>query len=296
VLLLVLFLVVANALPSCQTYCSEIQQWCNGTNAQFYPPSALSSDFCELVCPTYITTGVNTSWDSYDCRYTHLLYIIDDGDDPVVHCPHAGTSGGNKCGDLCNYYCDLVANACNGSNTIFMNKAACLMECYAYPSDSQANFYTVPSSMDSSQCRVYHATAALASAGTPSNVQLHCGHANASGGEGTCGTGCQNYCDGIMLYCNQSNQQFKTVSDCMNACGSYKHDWSGNASYPVTLGNSFECRKYHLIQGALTGLVNVHCPHAGQSGGSVCVSLSGASDLVPLWALSIFLPLLYLLL
>jgi len=301
-LALILLFAAATALPDCPTYCQEMNQWCNSTNAQFYPMGSSGADYCQTVCPTYITTGDNSSWDSYDCRIKHLNFII--GGQPAnVHCIHAGTTGGGPtwCSDACNFYCDLVSMACNASNQVFVSKDWCLKECYAYPVDASANLYTVPGGMDTQQCRIYHSTVAMGST-DPAQVKLHCGHANASGGEGTCGTSCQNYCDGIQMYCNnsdptQKNQQFASVNECLDACAKYPHNYTGTVASPLTWGNSFECRKYHLIQGATTGAMAFHCPHAGPTGGSVCVDgKSAASSLAPVFAMSFVLSFLWLLL
>jgi len=278
--------------PDCATYCPTITQLCNGTNAQFYNKNTTTT-FCETVCPIYNVTNDTASWDSYDCRRKHLDYIVG-GQDPIVHCPHAGPTGGTVCSDTCNYYCDLVAKACTGTNLIFANKGTCLAECFAYPKDPSANLYTTPASQDSIDCRAYHANLAFGSA-TADLIALHCGHANTSGGGATCGTGCDNYCDAMSLYCNGTNVKFSDRPTCMTACQKYPHDYSGTPSTPVTAGNSFECRKYHVIVASM-GDTTLHCGHAAADGGKTCVSTSGALESAKIWGLSILLPIVWLIL
>jgi hypothetical protein len=186
--------------------------------------------------------------------------------------------------------------ACTGANLIFGSKDKCLAECGAYPKDSSANLYTIPSTKDTVDCRTYHGSIAISNAGNADLVAAHCGHANASGGEGTCGTGCENYCDAMAKYCNGTNQKFSNASTCMNACKKYPHDYSGTPKNPVAAGNSFECRKYHVIA-ASVGSTALHCGHAAEDGGKTCVqSTNTASESAKVWLLSVLLPLVWLLL
>jgi hypothetical protein len=150
-----------------------------------------------------------------------------------------------------------------------------------------------PTGKDSVDCRTYHATVALDSAGNAGLVMAHCSHANASGGEGVCGTGCDNYCDAMTKYCNGSNTKFNDVNTCLSACKQYPHDYSGTPAIPVSSGNSFECRKYHVIAASM-GDTALHCGHADKDGGGVCVKSSAPE--MKIWMLSVLLPILWLIL
>jgi len=193
------------------------------------------------------------------------------------------------CGDPYNFYCDMVTAVCNGTNTIYESRTNCLAESFVFPIDSSANLYTDPPWIDSRDCRIYHVTLAAAST-TAGGVALHCGHANASGGEGVCGNACENYCDAMTLYCNGSNVQFSSTQDCMTHCAKYPRNYTGTPMNPITAGDSLECRKYHAILASLYG-PTVHCPHAGSKGGGVCSSATRHFSLM--WSV-LLLPLLWL--
>jgi len=278
-----LILQIAKGAINCSSYCSTVNEWCNGTLSQFYPAPSGSPTVCETVCPTYINTGNSSSWDSADCRLLHLGYITTLYQNTTVHCPHAGPTGGNVCSDPWNEYCDLILASCTGDNTAFLDKPTCLANAYAYPSDSSANLYQAPNAKDSLQCRIYHA--ALAAFYTDPTLKMqHCTHANATGGLGnTCGTPCQNYCDTIQMYCNGTNAQFMDASSCLTACASYPQNYSNILTAPVTAGDSLECRKYHALLASMAsaGGPTVHCPHAGPKGGGVCVSTTGSFGSAP---------------
>jgi len=282
--------------PNCSTYCPIINQLCNGTNAQFY--SLTNPNNCMDVCPSYNITGNQTSFDSFDCRNYHLQYVIN-GTLIGVHCPHAGPTGGNVCSNPCYYYCDLHLKTCTGANQAFPSQTECLAECMAYPNSTwpnpnPANLYTVVAAGDSWDCRAYHVAVAASFVGTnPTLVAQHCGHSNQTGA-GTCGDYCQNYCDDMAYYCTGSNAQFKTTSDCMTACYKYPRTYNSTLQAPVTSGNSYECRKYHVMFGALTMDPTTHCPHAGPTGGGTCTSTSAASQNAQIGAVGLILSLLWL--
>jgi len=272
---------------NCTNYCQNINLLCNGTNTQFYGPSD-----CALICPTYplnATTDVYNN--SYECRLYHLNNVIN-GMSPVIHCPHAGPTGGLLCGTACNYYCDFHLQTCTGANQYFSNKADCLAECMAYPdSANPTNLYDIVGSGDSWDCRAYHLNVAASNVGKDSNaVAAHCAHSSQSGAD-TCGDYCMNYCDDMAYYCTGTNSQFNSPHDCLDACAKYPRNSTGTLQNPIVGGNSFECRKYHVMAGALANQEDIHCVHAGPSGGGVC---SGASRNAQLGTVGLVLSLLWL--
>jgi hypothetical protein len=88
------------------------------------------------------------------------------------------------------------------------------------------------------------------------------GMAGAAGGGG--GLTCANYCSIIMANCTDANSQYASNDACMTAC----------AAWPVgsdsdTTGNTLGCHTYHA--GKAADDATLHCPHAGPTGGGVCV-------------------------
>lgn len=158
---------------ACTTYCSTVATNCTAANLQYTPLIGPCQDYCVRALsnnPEIWSAGAAaaTSGNSLACRTTHAGLAATD---PVVHCPHAGTSGGNTCGDWCENYCDLALSACTGSNQLYATKAACLTACALIPSGGVAN----ATSGNTLQCRIYH----LAVASTPANALVHCPHGNA---------------------------------------------------------------------------------------------------------------------
>ena len=50
--------------------------------------------------------GGDTTGNTIGCRLYHAGAAAAD---PVLHCPHAGPTGGNVCGSWCDNYCQLMA-------------------------------------------------------------------------------------------------------------------------------------------------------------------------------------------
>jgi len=260
------------AAQNCSTYCATIPTVCTGANTQFYTDPAVAGclDICTNVYPKTGNPG-DASGNTFQCRDYHLGLAASL---PNVHCVHAGPTGGGTCGSEVDYFCNLTAVACTGSNLIYPNYPWCVAEFTVFPTDSSANLSATPNTIDSSACRLYHASYAKSS---PANAIVHCPHASPDGA-GVCGVACDNYCDAIMDYCVGSLAQFSTRATCLSQCNLYKNV-KYDVNNPTTSGDSLQCRNYHAI---LAGTVSatVHCPHAGPLGGGVCVAAGNAAGLI----------------
>ena len=157
--------------PTCAAYCAKIQMNCTagssdaGSNVQY----AMSSD-CTNQCMTAAAwpagmTG-DQSGNTIGCRLYHAGAAAAD---PVLHCPHAGPTGGNVCGSYCDNYCQLMAKNCTGSNAIYT--ANCMSQCITIPTFGHAN----DASGNTVQCRIYHLSLAA------SDPVTHCPHARIAG-------------------------------------------------------------------------------------------------------------------
>ena len=121
-------------------------------------------------CNTYCTTSAGwpagtagaTSGNTIACRTYHSTAAAAD---PVLHCPHAGPTGGNVCGTYCENYCQLMAKNCVGANAVY-DSATCMTKCTGIPTTGTVGAM----SGNTIQCRIYHLSAAA------SNPTLHCPH------------------------------------------------------------------------------------------------------------------------
>ena len=97
-----------------------------------------------------------------------------------------------------------------------------------------------------------------------------CGKDDTSGGTGTpAPTGtematCADFCALYTTTCTDALSEFADEADCNTQCGSWEMGTPGDQAR-----NTLECRWYHL--NAASSDAATHCPHAGPSGGGVCV-------------------------
>lgn len=152
--------------PTCTDYCAKIAMNCTsgdggGGNVQ-YTSTAACNTYCTASAGwTAGTTGA-TSGNTIACRTYHAGAAAAD---PVLHCPHAGPTGGNVCGTYCENYCQLMAKNCTGANAVY-DAAMCMTKCTGIPTGGKAG----DTSGNTVQCRIYHLSAAAADPGT------HCVH------------------------------------------------------------------------------------------------------------------------
>jgi hypothetical protein len=153
--------------PTCGAYCAKIQMNCSATgdagggNVQY----ASAAD-CNTYCTTSAgwPTGVTNdqSGNTIGCRLYHAGAAAAD---PVLHCPHAGPTGGTVCGSLCENYCQLMAKNCTGANAVY-SATDCMTKCALIPDTGKPN----DMAGNTVQCRIYHLSAAA------SDPVLHCPH------------------------------------------------------------------------------------------------------------------------
>jgi hypothetical protein len=76
---------------------------------------------------------------------------------------------------------------------------------------------------------------------------------------------CQQFCGGVQTICTAGNQQWSDAAACEIDCNTWPLGTFGDST-----GNSLACRGYHLNAAMTSGQPEVHCPHAGPTGGGVC--------------------------
>jgi hypothetical protein len=88
---------------------------------------------------------------------------------------------------------------------------------------------------------------------------------NPDAGMSTGGLSCLTYCTEIQASCQGAFRQFESMQQCMNMCGDMNLGVENAAS-----GDSVGCRLYHVRKGVMLGQLDVHCNHAGPTGGTIC--------------------------
>ncbi len=111
------------AAVDCDKYCTDIAANCTATNAQFADKAS-----CMGSCAGLPGDGMDGAMDgnTMQCRIYHTSAAPSD---PVLHCPHAGPSGGAACGSLCEAFCSLAVKTCP---TQWAQEGECMTSCAAW--------------------------------------------------------------------------------------------------------------------------------------------------------------------
>jgi len=256
----------------CESYCSIGTYSCNPANG--YDLMSGQDANCQSICTTLYPTGTigqDTGGNSLACRLYHAeasITLVP----AKIHCTHASPSGNLVCSDstvsFCETYCAFNLLACTGANAQYASESACSDYCTNNLELFQGSWNDTGG--DTIGCRLYHSTAAVTS---PS---VHCPHSGPSG-DNICGTWCQVYCDLVEQNCVGGNSQYTSNSDCMSTCAGL----STSGKPGDTTGDTIQCRIYHAgVAGNPITNAQVHCPHAGPTGGGQCggSATTGKSD------------------
>jgi hypothetical protein len=155
---------------SCERYCSLIEANCTDLNAQ-YPDEATCLRYCADEARLPIGTLDDREGNTVGCRIYHADVAVDD---PDLHCPHAGPSGGDVCGTWCDNYCHLAETACTGELVLYADRPECETACLSIPATGVAG----DPGGNTIQCRIYH----LGIASGPDMPMTHCPHGAVDGG------------------------------------------------------------------------------------------------------------------
>lgn len=154
----------ATKTPTCVDYCRVVMTACTGA-LQVYDNSSECQAVCAKLPKGNITDKLGEN--SIGCRTYHSYNAIIDA---KTHCPHAGPGGAGVCdSSYCEAYCTLINAGCSnqpGFSAQYNGSAAgCLQKCnQGVPTDP--NGYSIASTGDNVQCRIVHASKAIAAAGT----------------------------------------------------------------------------------------------------------------------------------
>ncbi|MCA9542453.1 MAG: hypothetical protein KC620_26330, partial [Myxococcales bacterium] len=183
----------------CEGYCAQMMAHCPAT----YGDMAQCLTLCEAIPADGMWN--DTAGNSLQCRTYHASFPA--AGEPMTHCPHAGLTGGNVCGDYCEVYCDYIEDNCAAQGQ-FNDRDACMTACADYSTGGRDG----DTSGDSVQCRIYHASYPASQ-----DPALHCPHAGPDGA-GVCvgDSTCERYCDAMLANCPTA---YPDADACMAACG-----------------------------------------------------------------------------
>ena len=145
----------------------------------------------------------------------------------------------------CRDYCQTVLDVCVDNHAQYTTTAQCQQICAHMNAGNEAD-----TSGNTLSCRDHFALEAIEA------VALHCPSAG-PGGNGVCGTNCESFCQLQSQICTGANQQFNSVSACLNVCAGFDDSLSYNST--VLSGNSLACRISHLS--LASGAPDTHCTH-----------------------------------
>ena len=249
---------------SCEEYCADVTAACAGDLAQYEDEAA-----CLTYCADWgaLPLGLvgDTEGNTVGCRQYHAGAAAEGDEEAIAHCAHAGPSGGDVCGTWCDNYCHLALENCAvGDEALFGDADSCSAACEGYPTDGEPG----ATEGDSVQCKIYH----LGVAGSDpdgGSAALHCPHGSVDGA-GVCAPPpptCADYCATVTAACTGELAQYADEASCVTYCETWATLPAGEVA--DVSGNTIGCRMYHAGVAA-TAEPEVHCPHAGPSGGDVC--------------------------
>ena len=146
-------LAVNGNAPTCAAYCAKIAMNCvagdgGGSGNVQYPDNATCMSTCATAAAWAPGMTGDTTGNTVGCRLYHAGAAAAD---PVLHCPHAGPTGGDVCGPLCDNYCSLMAKNCTGANAVY-DANTCMSKCAMLGTQGHAN----DTSGNTVQCRIYY--------------------------------------------------------------------------------------------------------------------------------------------
>jgi len=249
---------------------------------------------CMQACASFPTSN-QTGNDTLACRFNAVNSGNCAGGAPISSSCVSGPGNG-----LCDFYCDNLNMTCPMSTNTeefgvtLAERTRCMHVCGTYPVSSTAATYATAmyplvaaDAGDNLECRLYHLTNAY---GDP---MTHCPHAAYHGGN-VCGSPTVTFCSQYFQVCTGTLMQYTGASSCLSMTASYP---SNTTYWGATSDNSIGCRHYHLTlaESGVAADLTTHCPHAGPSGGGVCVSPSTSGALKTLPFVGVLLSIVFLL-
>jgi hypothetical protein len=234
--------------PNAAHYCNTLDYNCgNGTGATAATGQYAMVSQCMGAAAGFPNTGAladanrDAGVNSLGCREYHAQAALEA---PLVHCQHAGPSGGDVCGSFLEAWTSLLAGApC--SDTLQISKlvtAVGMAKVNTLIPQKAAGAGAYTTSLDNGgntqACRIYH----LGVANTP--APTHCSHGFISGGN-NCGSYSANICDFIEGTCGFSGAtattwQFASKAACLTALTNTTTNLIDAGIAGATSGESYE--------------------------------------------------------
>lgn len=210
---------------SCEDYCDIMIESCDGAYAG--PENCLDS------CAMIPRATDDTDQNSLECRFKYAGLAETSGDD--ADCDRASFGGGGVCGTVCETYCNLVEDHCQGEFALYPDRTSCESVCELM--NTEGRFDDWQGQVDSVQCRIWHA-------GPPANLQpsTHCKHVRVYNEE-QCGSTtlaprewpCSTYCDVVLRNCPGV---YADETECQADCATFPElddiPPEGPQLYPIT--------------------------------------------------------------
>lgn len=237
----------------CEEYCGTMMTNCSGANAQYE-----SMEECISMCDS---AGWREGQDgdsggnSLHCRITHAGALA--AADPVTHCPHAGPTGGDMCGSLCENYCFYSNTHCAEVHA-YEDLSACVSACETLMPRAAAGTTADDNSVD---CRVRYVVEAARSGDTAAACAAADVHGN-----NTCGSWCDVYCDLMETNCEGQPGAYADRDACLTACEGFAADGDPEADS----GNTVQCRIFHAGLPALRNAED-ECGYAAEQSTNFCI-------------------------
>lgn len=145
----------------------------------------------------------------------------------------------------CKDYCATVMEACTGDHKVYTTEENCLGVCALLdPGDSEDTHNNTLA------CRTYYANEALLE-------NSYCPDAG-PGGNGTCGSDCEAYCQLFSAAC-KDDVKYTKPEDCLKFCATLPDQPTFDVARDHD-GDNIECRLVHVSSATLKP--KEHCPHA----------------------------------
>jgi hypothetical protein len=179
----------------------------------------------------------------------------------------AGAAGATGTGPSaeCEQYCSLAKQVCQGKNTLYpieADDATCLATCALL----DPGILVEPKMANTVACRVNQLLLAQQPETEPSTIPDFCASAG-PGGNGTCGSSCESYCQLFAAACTadfpQAIQAQYDQKQCVAKCAGLADNGRFDAQANYT-GDTLQCRLVHISAALGTGVDGrlMHCPHA----------------------------------
>jgi len=222
-------------------------------------------------------SDTDTNQNTIGCRQ-HYANLVNASDNSTwYNCRFASFVSG-VCGTAVNNTCTAMGFVCAGNtNYPYASTDACYTDltsnaAFALPA-VWGSLQGVPGALENSlECRMYHALAG----GITGGNSVHCGHVPSASSQCTTNVTVNpsHACGTVNLACTGASSQYNALAPQAMCVQSFSVFPVGPGVAP-TNNNDQSSRQYHGQAAYINGGNNVHCAHAGPSGGGLLGGATG---------------------